>query len=154
MKLTGLLAEKGLQALSVHDHSTSWLPRLWIVIVDQKKASIYSKVSSQKLVLIAQAYDQEILHLHHNKKLSDAQDAEERHDEQGFAQALGQWLSEAEKEKTFDRLAIIAAPRALGYLRKSLDKRVHDRVIAELDKDLAGLPDHEIRMYLEKLIWF
>jgi protein required for attachment to host cells len=51
-----------------------------------------------------------------------------------FTHQLAQWLEVAVNENAFDRLVLIAAPRTLGNLRKSLSKRVHAHVVAEISK--------------------
>lgn len=156
MKLTGLLAEEGLHALSdkPHYHAGHKVPRVWIIVADRERAYIYCKNSFSHLVLIAQANAASPHHMHHERKSSDFHEAEENMDELLFMNSLAQWLGQAEQEGVFDRLAIIAAPRTLGHLRKCLSKKVHDRVMAEIDRDLAALPDHQIRERLADIVWF
>jgi len=55
---------------------------------------------------------------------------------QWFARRVGAHLAEALRQKRFDRLRIVAAPRFLGYLRKELDPQVLAIVTDELSKDL------------------
>ena len=55
---------------------------------------------------------------------------------QGFARRVAQHLADAWRQKRFDELRIVAAPRFLGYLRKELDPHVSAAVTDELSKDL------------------
>lgn len=54
---------------------------------------------------------------------------------QGFARRVAQHLSEALRQKRFDALRIVAAPRFLGHLRKELDAQVSATVTDEINKD-------------------
>ena len=55
---------------------------------------------------------------------------------QGFARRVAQHLGDAWRQKRFDELRIVAAPRFLGQLRKELDAHVSAVVSGELNKDL------------------
>jgi protein required for attachment to host cells len=54
---------------------------------------------------------------------------------QGFARRVAQHLAEALRQKRFDELRIVAAPRFLGHLRKELDAHVSATVTEEINKD-------------------
>lgn len=60
--------------------------------------------------------------------------------EMEFAKRLAGQLAQWADEGRFDKLVVIAAPRILGQLRDHWDARVAARIIAEIDKDLTGLP--------------
>jgi protein required for attachment to host cells len=68
-----------------------------------------------------------------------------------FARRVADTLAEACREKRFDELTIIAAPRFLGLLRKELDASVQEKVVCELDKDLIHESDADIAARLAKL---
>lgn len=55
---------------------------------------------------------------------------------QQFARRVAAHLADALRQKRFDELRIVAAPRFLGYLRKELDANVKAVVSGELSKDL------------------
>ena len=75
---------------------------------------------------------------------------EEQHLEaQGFARRVAQHLADARRQKRFDELRIVAAPRFLGYLRKELDPHVKAAVSDELSKDLI----HEGNSALSKRLF-
>jgi len=70
---------------------------------------------------------------------------EEQHLEaQDFARRVAQHLADAWRQKRFDELRIVAAPRFLGQLRKELDAHVSAVVSDELNKDLIHEGNGEI----------
>jgi CBS domain-containing protein/protein required for attachment to host cells len=70
---------------------------------------------------------------------------EEQHLEaQDFARRVAQHLADAWRQKRFDELRIVAAPRFLGKLRKELDAHVSAVVSDELNKDLIHEGNGEI----------
>lgn len=66
-----------------------------------------------------------------------AGDSERHQHAQVFAARIAQRLAECHREKRFDALHVVAAPRLLGYLRKALNGEVSAAVIGTLDKDLV-----------------
>ena len=63
------------------------------------------------------------------------------------------WIKDAAEElkkrvlrQDFDALAIVAPPKALGVLRKSLHKEVERRVVCTINKEMRGrtVPDIEV----------
>ncbi|HEX2543078.1 MAG TPA: host attachment protein [Caldimonas sp.] len=63
---------------------------------------------------------------------------------QGFARRVAQHLAEALRQKKFDELRIVAAPRFLGHLRKELDPHVSATVSEEINKDLIHYGNGEL----------
>ncbi|WP_439139629.1 baeRF12 domain-containing protein [Roseicyclus sp.] len=61
-----------------------------------------------------------------------------------LAQQLGAWAA----AKRFQKLVVIAAPHVLGLLRAAWDQSVAAMIIAEIDKDLTGLPVPRIETVL------
>jgi protein required for attachment to host cells len=57
-------------------------------------------------------------------------------------------LDERLAEKAYDRLVIVAPPKALGDLRAALSEQVKPHVYAELDKDLVKTPTAELPQHL------
>ena len=68
-----------------------------------------------------------------------------------FARRVADHLAEALRERRFDELTLIAAPRFLGLLRKELTASVRERVVCELDKDLVHESETEIAARLRAL---
>lgn len=65
-----------------------------------------------------------------------ASDSERHQRAQLFAARVAQRLLACRREKRFDELRLVAAPRLLGYLRNELHSEVTDVVVESLDKDL------------------
>ena len=61
-----------------------------------------------------------------------------------FAADLADKLYERVHSGKMDRLVLVAPPKILGELRKSLHKEVSDRVVGEIDKTLTNHPVDEI----------
>ncbi len=64
------------------------------------------------------------------------------------AQHLAEMLDTRLAEKAYDRLVIVAPPKALGDLRAALSAQVKPHVYAELDKDLVKTPTAELPEHL------
>jgi protein required for attachment to host cells len=65
------------------------------------------------------------------------------------------WIQDAAEElkkralrNDFDALAIVAPPKALGVLRKSLHKEVEKRIICTVNKEMSGRPIPDIEALL------
>lgn len=52
----------------------------------------------------------------------------------------------------FERLVIVAAPAFLGELRKRMSDPTSRLIVAELDKELAGMDTEEIRKHLPQQV--
>ena len=61
-----------------------------------------------------------------------------------FARRVAGWLADARAKQRFARLYLAAAPKFLGRLRAVLDPQVAAAIAEETDKDLSGLPAHEL----------
>ena len=66
------------------------------------------------------------------------------------------WVKDAAEElkeralrNDFDALAIVAPPKALGVLRKSLHKEVEKRIVCTANKEMSGRPVPDIEALLE-----
>lgn len=68
--------------------------------------------------------------------------------EERFAKDIAEKLYKAAHANRFDKLIVVAPPRALGELREAFHQEVEARVIAEIDKDLTNHPVDE----MEKII--
>lgn len=69
-----------------------------------------------------------------------------------FAHQVARLLDKACAENRFDRLVLVAPPKALGYLRSELDKRTRDSVTGELQKDLTHADDAELARHLGEVM--
>ncbi|MFD1343101.1 host attachment family protein [Litorisediminicola beolgyonensis] len=66
-----------------------------------------------------------------------------------FAEDLADILYTQAHKGAFERIVIVAGPSVLGNLRDALHKEVSDKVVAEIDKNLAGHPIDEIEKALK-----
>ncbi len=73
-------------------------------------------------------------------------------EEEKFLKRVADRLSQAEKQRAFDHLAIAAPPRALGLLRNALPTAVQSRVCAETAKDLLGENESDLRKRLQDML--
>ena len=72
--------------------------------------------------------------------------------EADFARSLADALEQKRRAGAFDRLILIAAPTALGDLRKALPEQLKRLVYAELAKDLTKVPNDEMPKHLEDVL--
>lgn len=68
-----------------------------------------------------------------------------------FARRVVDLVEQADHRHGFDRLVLVAPPKALGELRAALPERLGRRVEAELGKDLTGLSEHELMARLAEV---
>ena len=73
-----------------------------------------------------------------------------RLEEDSFVAAVAAWLNTQALGKGFDAIAIVAAPKALGELRKHYHKALAAKVVLELAKDLTGQSVANIEAALAK----
>lgn len=65
---------------------------------------------------------------------------------------LAAYLDKEAKQGAFDRLVIVAPPKALGILRAELSGAVGARVTGELNKDLTRVPIHALAAHLGPIL--
>lgn len=68
--------------------------------------------------------------------------------EDRFATEIGEALYRLAHAGAFQHLVIVAPPKVLGTLRKSLHKEITDRIRAEIPKELTSHPVPEIQRLL------
>ena len=162
MKVSGILAEKGLHAFDGEPrmHVGIEIARVWIIVADREKAHIYRK-TSHGIQRIADIKIGDAKSKHEDTGTSsaahqgyDVRSEKKHHNDNGFIRKLSAWLDLAAKEKVFDRLVLVAAPHTLGELRVTLSKDIYGHIAAEVNKDLMGLPEKEIEEHLTEVVWF
>ena len=79
---------------------------------------------------------------------TDPVDARERR----FLDSVADLLNAKRLEGAYDRLVIAAAPAALGELRAALSDEVRKSIVAELPKDLTGLPTAKLADHFDTLL--
>ena len=75
-----------------------------------------------------------------------------RHHEETFIKSVAAAIGAAAERNAFDRLVLVAPPRALGDLRRELPKRALERVVAELDRDLVQLSAGDVARHLAGIV--
>lgn len=68
--------------------------------------------------------------------------------EERFATAVAQKLNAAANSDRFEKLILVAPPNTLAALRKNLDSKATQRIVAEVNKDLTKHPVPEIARLL------
>jgi protein required for attachment to host cells len=87
----------------------------------------------------------------HRHALAPRSDPHE-HEESVFLKSVADWLDEQVNAGAFERLVVVAPPRALGDLRQAFSDRVRARIHAEVAKDLLGSPIPQIERSLSDTI--
>ncbi len=73
-------------------------------------------------------------------------------EKQHFIRGLAALLDKEAKRGHYDRLVLVAPPKALGYLRSALSDSVREKITGEIDKDLVHLPMQELPAHLGKVL--
>ncbi|MGV8831997.1 MAG: host attachment protein [Devosia sp.] len=74
------------------------------------------------------------------------------HRETEFVKSVAATMDKKLQDGAFDRLIIVAAPIALGDIRKAISPNVKKTILAELDKDLTNLPTAQLAQHLDGII--
>lgn len=74
------------------------------------------------------------------------------HRETEFVKSVAAMLDKKAQQGHFDRLVIVAAPIALGDIRKAISASVQKAVVAELNKDLTNLPTAQLNEHLDGIL--
>ena len=72
--------------------------------------------------------------------------------ETAFVESLVETLHKQFQAGSFDRLVLVAAPRALGDIRNALPKELAGAVYGELAKDLTKVPNAEMDRHLGEVM--
>lgn len=154
MKLSGKMSDHDAakivkEAQIVNQHK---IPRIWILIADASTAKVLKR-EGEKLEVIAGMQPT----FSHSSNLKDKAEpyAHDTHKNgKDFASEIALWLDNAVRSNSYDRLVLVAAPRMLGHLRHAISHNVHDRIVAQVDKDLTKMPEHDLKAELAKIVWF
>lgn len=71
---------------------------------------------------------------------------------QRFARELADFLCEARKQNSFNRLLLVAPPNFLGLMREHLDTQTANLVIETMSKDYTRAGDNELMAHLGKVM--
>jgi protein required for attachment to host cells len=69
-------------------------------------------------------------------------------EEDSFVAAIADWLNQQALDGKIEHLVVVAAPRALGELRRNYHKALAEKILAELPKDLIDRPLAELEAAL------
>ena len=75
-------------------------------------------------------------------------DGPREHEEKRFAKRLAEQLNAAFKRRDFERLGIIAAPKALGRIKGELNDEVLDALVGTSSKNLTRSSRDDIREHI------
>ena len=78
------------------------------------------------------------------RRSSEANPDNDTQAEDGFAMAVAEALNYMALTNKIEALAVVAAPKTLGQLRKHWHKALEERLIGEIPKDLTARPVEEI----------
>lgn len=67
---------------------------------------------------------------------------------QDFIRQVAAFLDDENNRGAFDRLIVVAPPKALGLMRAALSEQVKSRITGELNKDLIDVPIRELADHL------
>ena len=149
MNLSGQLSETGLMEFTEEESALGNRKRLkiWVVVVDSAQAHFFCK-SNQSLKKIGSGFPNDDIDQGNVSEGSLHRKTDE------FLKDIAEFLNNAVTKKAIDCLILAAAPKSLGRLRSFLNKDVHQRINAELDKDLTHFNEKELYNYLDKALWF
>ncbi|WP_138379699.1 host attachment protein [Luteithermobacter gelatinilyticus] len=69
--------------------------------------------------------------------------------EEEFAREMVKKLNEHARNKDFEKLILIAAPKTLGHMRKAMEPQLKDLIETEIPSDLTKMSAHELKNYLQ-----
>ncbi len=69
-----------------------------------------------------------------------------------FVEGVVEALDQAAKRDAYQRLIVVAPPRALGEFRDALPARVRDKVTGELAEDLTKAPAEDLAGHLDRYL--
>ena len=136
MKITGILAEKGLQALNAGqvNISASCMPRVWIVVADKGEIEIWGKCC-QGFDIIACAKPETIGNI------------------EDFTRKFSEWLLTARDQDVLDRVILVAPDEILHTFHSYMPTDVVACIAAEIPQNLSVLPKDARKEALEKMIF-
>lgn len=138
-------------------------PVTWILVADGRQARVFEAVGSDKFEQrgsyevespptrdIAsdrpgRSFDRSGPGRHAVAAPTDSHD----HAESVFLHGMADKLDIACYNKEFDKLVVVAPPKALGTLRSAFPKRLQAAVLREIAKDITGFDERSLRAYLK-----
>lgn len=125
-----------------------------VAVLDGEKLRIFrntGKVGAPKLVALEEPdlkSDNKSSGSRHASSAANPDDS--RLEEDSFVVAVAGWLNAQALGGTFDALAVVAAPKSLGELRKHYHKVLEAKLVVELARDLTSHSISDIEAALAK----
>lgn len=136
MRIEGILAEKGVQALGSFGCSGGKCsaPRVWIVLSCEEKIEIWRKScqSLEKIALI---------------------EPDQQTQAGQFVEELSAWLIDARDQEALERIILVAPERTLNTFHQCMPTDMLACVAAEIPKDLSNVAEDERLDALSRLIF-
>jgi protein required for attachment to host cells len=133
----------------------------WIVAADASRARVLQVAGPQRLVEVdnllnpdGRLEDREI-NTDARGRFSGGHTGEDdvgaaEHRTELFAKRVGDYLDKARTEHRYDELVLVAPPKFLGMMRKTLGKEVGKLVADQVPKDLSWFNARELESYFTK----
>ena len=125
-----------------------------VAVIDGEKLRLFrntGKVGQPKLVALEEpelSSKNKASGARHTSSAANPDDS--RLEEDSFVVAVAGWLNTQALGKGFETLAVVAAPKSLGELRKHYHKALEAKLVVELAKDLTGHSISDIEAALAK----
>lgn len=136
----------------------------WILVADGGQAKTYLAASKDEIELLnetaipnppsrdivsdrpGRTFDSKGAGRHAKEPPSDAHDRLET----DFIHSVAEQIDAAFKRNEFDRLVVVAAPKALGDLRAAYSKQLAQAVSNEIPKDVTNLSTLDLREFMRQ----
>ena len=141
----------------------------WVVVADHQHGRIYANDGPGRGLQLVKGLSFDT-HLHRSREIGSDKPSRsfesqgslrhsieprtDLHREEGarFIASIAQALSAAAQRGEYDRLVVIAPPRALGEFRKLLPSAVRGKLVGEVNEDLTKVPVARLPDYVGEFI--
>jgi len=139
---------------------------VWIVVADRSRARIFEEVRPPRLLQEIADFVNPVGRASHRELTSDAAGrsrstglgtrahsespgtTQDTHEAERFAREIAHYLDKGRNEHRYAKLWLVAAPKFLAMLRKSVSREVSKMVEREADKDLSRATLREIDAFI------
>jgi|SRR5687768_1380748 protein required for attachment to host cells len=139
---------------------------IWILVADRSRARIFEEVRSPRALEEIADFVNPLGRARHRELTTDAEGRSrssslgtrahtespgttaDTHEAERFSRELADYLDKGRNEHRYDALWLIAAPKFLAMLRKSLGREVQKLIEVEIDKDLSRSTLREIDTFI------
>ena len=82
---------------------------------------------------------------------SSTEPSAKEHEADSFAKSIADYLDQQSSQGAFENLSVVAEPKVLGRLRKSLASHTKEKILEEVTKNLTKADEETIRENLTRL---